>query len=251
LATDAHSAAAATVPSAAWRLVEALTTLRGPDGTVHVPGFYDSVKDPTAGELRTIAAQSETVEHDIREVLGIARFIDGLTGAPLRERASFAPTCNIAGIKTGYSGPGFKTVLPAAASAWLDFRLVPDQQPDEILALLHAHLGREGFDDVEVTVLGRAEAAGTPVDHPIAKLVVQVAEDVSEKQASINPRAGGSLPIIASLERHVGVPGVGAPGNPVYFGSRAHAPNEHVRLEDIGHATRFTHALFERLAETT
>jgi acetylornithine deacetylase/succinyl-diaminopimelate desuccinylase-like protein len=124
-------------------------------------------------------------------------------------------------------------VLPAAASAWLDFRLVPDQQSDEILALLHAHLVRAGFDDIEVTVLGRAEAAGTPVDHPIANLVVQVAEDVSGKQASINPRAGGSLPIIASLERHIGVPGVGAPGNPVYFGSRAHAPNEHVRLEDI------------------
>jgi acetylornithine deacetylase/succinyl-diaminopimelate desuccinylase-like protein len=212
-----------------------------------VPGFYDTVRAATTGELRAIAEQSETLEHDIREVLGIARFIDGLTGAPLRERGSFAPTCNIAGISTGYSGPGFKTVLPAAASAWLDFRLVPAQQPDEILALLRAHLAREGFDEIEVTVLGRAESAGTSVDHPFAELVVRVAEEVAGERASINPRAGGSLPIIASLERYVGAPGVGAPDNPVYFGSRAHAPNEHIRLEDLEHAVRFTRALLERL----
>ena len=175
--------------------------------------------------------------------------INGLTGARFRERGSFAPTCNIAGIKTGYSGSGFQTVLPAAASAWLDFRLVPDQHPDEILALLGAHLEREGLDDIEVTVLGRAEAAGTSVDHPFALLVVSVAEHVSGNPASINPRAGGSLPIIASLERHLGVPGVGAPDNPVYYGSRTHAPNEHIRLEDLGDAVRFTRRLLERLGE--
>ena len=58
------------------------------------------------------------------------------------------------------------------------------------------------------------------------------------------------MPIVSSLQKHLGVPGLAAPDNPVYFGSRTHAPNEHIRLEDIGHAVRFTHTLLTRLADS-
>jgi acetylornithine deacetylase/succinyl-diaminopimelate desuccinylase-like protein len=250
LRSDAHSAVAATVRSAAWRLVEALSSLRERDGRVRIAGFYDPVLGPTDAERRAIAEQSESTEEDLQESLGIDEFLDGLTGTELRERASFAPTCNIAGIKTGYSGPGMKTVLPAEASAWLDFRLVPDQTPDETLALLRAHLQGEGFDDVTVTVLGSAEAAGTPIEHPLAQRVTQIAEDVSGRPVSVWPRIGATLPIIASLQRHLGVPGVAPPDNPFYFGARAHAPNEHIRLEDLRAAIRFTDALLATLGES-
>jgi acetylornithine deacetylase/succinyl-diaminopimelate desuccinylase-like protein len=250
LQTDAHSATAAVVPSAAWRLVEALSSLRGRDGTIRIEGFHDAVRGPTEAERAAIAAQSDSFEHDLKGVLGIDEFVEGLTGPALRERSSFAPTANIAGIRTGYGGAGMKTVLPAEASAWLDFRLVPEQTPEEVLALLHAHLDREGFADVEVTVLGSAEAAGTPIEHPLVQRVARIAQEVTGQPASITPRIAGTLPIIASLHRHLGVPGLSAPDNPWYFGSRAHAPNEHVRLKDIGPAIRFTHALLNRLAET-
>jgi acetylornithine deacetylase/succinyl-diaminopimelate desuccinylase-like protein len=249
LQTDAHSGTAAVVPNAAWRLVEALSTLRDPDGTVRIAGFYDAVVPPTEDELAAIAGQSDSIEGDLREALGVESFIQRLTGPAFRERAAFGPTCNIAGIKTGYSGPGMKTVLPAAASAWLDLRLVPDQHPDDTLALLRAHLDREGFGDVEITVLGASEAAGTPLEDPFVQSVTRIAEEVAGRPPSITVRTGGSLPIIHSLQRHVGVPGVAAPDNPIYLGSKGHAPNEHVRLEDIGHAVRFMHTLLERLAD--
>ena len=196
-----------------------------------------------------MSEQSESIEPDLRDTLGLEEFIDGVTGAALHERLSFQPTSNIAGIKTGYSGPGVKTVLPAEASAWLDFRLVPDQRPDEVLALLQAHLEREGFGDVHITVLGSAEPARTPVDEPFVQQVIRIAQDVTGERASITPMVGGSLPVVASLQRHLGAPGLAAPDNPFYLGASAHAPNEHVRLEDIGHAVRFTHTLLERLAE--
>ena len=80
------------------------------------------------------------------------------------------------------------------------------------------------------------------------QLVAEVAEQVAGAPASITPRVGGTLPIVHSLQRHLDAPGVAAPDNPVYFGARAHAPNEHIRLEDVGPAVRFTRALFERLA---
>ena len=248
LKTDSHSAAAAVVPSAAWRLVEALASLRDRDGTVRIPGFYDAVRPPTDAEVRAIEEQSDATEHDLRDVLGVEEFIDGLTGAAWRERGSFGPTANIAGIRTGYGGPGVKTVLPAESGALMDFRLVPEQRPEDVLELLRAHLAREGFEDVKVTVLGMAEPAGTPIEHPFVQRVAEIAEQVSGQPPSVIVRIAGTLPIVASLQRHLGAPGLAVPDNPFYFGARAHAPNEHIRLEDVGHAVRFTRALFENVA---
>lgn len=246
LSGDAHSGTAAVVPNAAWRLVEALATLRDPDGRVLVDGFHDAVREPTEVERRAVAEQSP-IEDELREAYGVVDFLGGLSGEEVRERLTFAPTANIAGIHTGYGGPGVKTVLPARASAWLDFRLVPDQRPDEIHALLRAHLDRRGFRDLEITVLASADAAVTPPDDPFVSRAVSVAERVAGSKASIEPSIAGSLPVVASLQRHVGVPGLSAPDNAVYYGSAAHAPNEHIRLEDIAPAVRYFVALLAEL----
>lgn len=247
LATDAHSSLEAVAPSAPWRLVHALASIRDRDGTVRVRGFYDKVLEATDEEQRAVRAASFSDEDELRETLGLDEFVDGLSGAPLWERASFRPTSNLAGISSGYSGPGFKTVLPAAASAWMDFRLVPDQQPEEILELLRAHLDREGFEDIEVTPVVVAKPAKTPLGDPFVRRVVEVAEAVSGKPASVMPLAPPTLPIVASLQEHLAVPGLAAPDNPIYAGSRAHAPNEHIRLEDIEPALRFTYELLRSL----
>ena len=248
LATDAHSSFEPVAPSAAWRLVQALASIRDREGTVQIRGFYDNVLPATDEERQAIATASFSEEDELREMLGLEEFLDGLSGPALWERAAFQPTSNLAGISSGYNGPGIKTVLPAVASAWMDFRLVPEQQPDEILELLRAHLDREGFVDIQVTPLVTARPAKTPLDHPFVRRVVEVAEAVSGASASIIPLAPATLPIVASLHDHLAVPGLAAPDNPTYAGARAHAPNEHIRLEDIEPALRFTHTLLLDLA---
>jgi acetylornithine deacetylase/succinyl-diaminopimelate desuccinylase-like protein len=247
LATDAHSSLEAIAPSAPWRLVQALASMRDRDGTVRVSGFYDKVVPPTDEERAALAAASFSDEDDLREMLGLERFDDGLTGAALWERASFRPTSNLAGFHSGYGGPGMKTVLPAAASAWLDFRLVPDQRAEETFELIRAHLEREGFSDVEVTQLGAATPAKTPLGDPFVRRVIEVAESVSGATASVVPLAAPTLPIVASFKEHLGVPGLSAPDNPIYAGSRAHAPNEHIRLDDLEPALHFTYELLREL----
>jgi acetylornithine deacetylase/succinyl-diaminopimelate desuccinylase-like protein len=247
LKSDAHSAVAAVARSAPWRLVQALASLRDRAGRVRIRGFYDQVRHPTGAEQRAIDEQSDSMERDIRDVVGTEGLLEGIGGAAFRERASFAPTDNISGIESGYTGPGMKSVLPAEASARLDFRLVPDQTPENVLELLHDHLREEGFEDVQVTVLGTAEPARTPLDHPFVQRVIGVAERVNGAQASVIPIIGGSLPIIASLQRHLDTPGLSAPGNPFYFGAKVHAPNENVRIQDVEHAVVFTSALLEEL----
>jgi acetylornithine deacetylase/succinyl-diaminopimelate desuccinylase-like protein len=246
LSADAHSGLAAVLPSAAWRLHGALASIRAPDGTVRVKGFHDAVREPSALARQAVAEQSPA-EDELREFFGVDQFVDGLRGRELAERLTFSPTCNICGFHTGYGGPSVKTVLPAHASAWMDFRLVPDQRPAEVFELLRAHLDAEGFADVALTFLASAETAVTALEDPFAARVIGVAERVIGKPPSIIPLVGGSLPIVASLQRHVGVPGLSAPDNPVYGGSAAHAPNEHVRVEDSAPAIAFTIAVLEEL----
>jgi len=247
MSRDAHSGQAASLPSAAWRLVQALASLCGPDGRVRIAGFYDDVRPLTQAQVQALADQTDT-EDLKREMYGIDEFVDGLTGLPLRERQASSPTSNIAGLFSGYTGEGVKTVLPARAMAKMDFRLVPDQDPQDILRKLRAHLDAEGFDDVHITDLGGAEPVVTPIEHPFVQRIVEIAASFSDAKPSISPIIGGTLPLLGALRRYVGVPGLAAPGNASYWASGAHAPNEHVRLEDLPRAVRFNCHMFKGLA---
>ncbi len=188
---DQHSMNAVVLPSAAWTLVAALASLRGADGTIRIDGFSDAVQPPTGPERTAIAEAGDAIERGLRDASGVEAFLDGLTGPALLERMGYGPTANIAGIRTGYAGPGMKTVLPSDASAWLDFRLVPDQRPEDVLALLRSHLDTHGFEDVALTAIGMADSAGTPIDHPFARRVADIAQKVAKRPVSITPRHPG------------------------------------------------------------
>ena len=243
---DAHSGAAPILPSAAWRLVQALATLRTPSGHIRIPGFYDAVLPPSEEQLAAITDQPNQ-DAEMRAAFQVEKFVDDLTGAALLERRSFAPTCNIAGLVSGYTGEGSKTVLPAKAMAKIDFRLVPNQEPDDILAKLRAHLDAEGYNDIRITTFGKADPVVTPMHDPFVRRIAALAESFSGERPSVTPIAGGTLPLLGALRRFVGVPGLCAPGNATYWASGAHAPNEHIRLSDLARAVRFNCHMFQSL----
>jgi len=245
---DAHSGAAPSLPSAAWRLVQALNTIREPDGHVLIPGFYDAVRQPTPAELEAIANRTDT-DDVMLEAYGITAFNNGLRGEALRQYQAFTPTANIAGIVSGYTEPGVKTVLPAQAKAKMDFRLVPHQDPDDIYSKLVTHLKNKGFEDIQVTKLGGAYPVVIPVEHPIVQRLVKIVAKFSGKEPSISPLEGGTQPLLGSMERYVGTPGLSTPGNPSYWGSGAHAPNEHIRLNDLEKAVRYNIFMFQELGK--
>lgn len=243
---DAHSGNAPILPSAAWRMVQALATLRTPEGKVRIPGFYDDVLPPSEALLAAIADQSPQ-DDVLREAFHVNRFVDNLSGAALLERLSFEPTCNLAGLVSGYTGAGSKTVLPRHAMAKIDFRLVPDQNPDNILAKLRAHLDAEGYEDIRITVFGKADPVVTPIDNPFVQRIARIAEAFEGKRPVITPSSGGTLPLLGSLRRYIGLPGLSAPDNTTYWANGAHAPNEHIRLADLERAVRFNCFLFQQL----
>jgi acetylornithine deacetylase/succinyl-diaminopimelate desuccinylase-like protein len=245
---DAHSGSAPILPSAAWRLVQALATLRTPQGHIRIPGFYDAVLKPSEAQLAAIADQP-VMDAELREAYQVRQFVDNLSGAALSERLAFTPTCNIAGLVSGYTGEGSKTVLPSKAMAKIDFRLVPDQHPQDILKKLKDHLKAEGYDDISITTFGNAEPVVTPIDEPFVQRIITLTEGYNGKKPSINPIAGGTLPLLGALRRYVGLPGLSVPGNPTYWANGAHAPNEHIRLNDLREAVRFNCYMFQSLAK--
>jgi acetylornithine deacetylase/succinyl-diaminopimelate desuccinylase-like protein len=226
---DVHSGLGGSIfPNAAWRLVWALNTLKGPDERIRLPGHYDTVKPPSSRDRELMQAMPETSE-EYRSRYGVQSFLKGLTeGVNLRLEEVFQPTCTICGLTAGYQGAGSKTVLPARASAKVDFRLVPDQTPEQVLKALRIHLDSEGFSDIEINYLGGEAPARTDPDDPFVKLVVDTALHVYGAPMEIIPMSGGSgpsHPFIHHLHLPVATAGVGYPG------SQAHAPNENIRLD--------------------
>lgn len=235
---DAHSGLGGSIfPNAAWRLVWALRSLKGSDEMVRIPGFYDKVVPPSKRDLELLVALPDEAE-DLKERYGLDGFLKGLTGGvELKREEVFVPTCTICGLTAGYQGPGSKTVLPAEAVAKVDFRLVPEQTPEEIIAKLRAHLDAEGFGDVEIQDLGGEAPGRTDPDDPFVRLVVETSRGVYEHEMLVDPMNGGSGPNHAFIE-HLGVP-IATPGIG-YPGTQAHAPNENVRLDLLEKGIRHT-----------
>ena len=227
--TDVHSGLGGGIfPNAAWRLTWALNSLKGPDERIRIPGFYDKVRPASARDRELFAALPDpAMEYKTR--YGIGGFIKGLSsGVELFLEEIFQPTCTICGLTSGYQGPGSKTVQPALASAKVDFRLVPDQHPDEIVRLLRAHLDAEGFSDIQIEVLGGEPPARTDPDDPFVQLVARTAEQIYETPMALIPMSGGSgpnHPFVHDLGLPVATAGLGYPD------TRGHAPNENIRID--------------------
>ena len=226
---DVHSGLGGSIfPNAAWRLVWALSTLKGEDEHIRLPGHYDLVKPPSARDRELFAALPDTSEEYITRY-GIDHFLRNLTGGvDLHIAEVFEPTCTICGLTSGYQGQGSKTVLPAHASAKVDFRLVPDQTPDHVLSSLRQHLDQQGFSDVKIKFLGGEIPARTDPDDPFVALVVEAARPIYGVPMQIVPFSGGSGPnhaFVHNLHLPVVSAGIGYPG------SQAHAPNENIRID--------------------
>ncbi|MDI6771929.1 MAG: M20/M25/M40 family metallo-hydrolase [bacterium] len=237
---DAHSGQADVLPSAAWRLLRALASLKGPDERIRIPGFYDAVLPPSPGDVAMLEALPDYEPH-LRATYGAREFVLGRSGRALNH-AVFEPTCNIQGLTSGYQGPGAKTIIPARAAAKLDFRLVPDQDPDDVFARLRYHLDAEGFADVEAAWIGAMWPSKVPVDDPLVALTARTGEEVYGLPSLLLPLGGGSSPFYA-FARPLGIPVVTAGVG--YGRNRTHAPDEHVRLNDFLNAARHIARILE------
>jgi len=241
---DAHSSYATVLPNPAWRLLWALATLKDSQENILIDGFYERVRPASPQERAAVEAMPSEETYRARS-LGIDGFLKGVRGLDYRLRHLFEPTCNIAGLSSGYEGPGAKTVLPSRATAKLDFRLVPDQEPEEVLEKLQRHLHQKGYGDVEVRRLAAERPARTPIDHPFVGLVCEAARQVYGQEPVLIPSMGGTGPLYPFVKT-LGLPTVDCGTG--YPESRMHASDENIRLADFLRSAKHIAAVLERFA---
>ncbi|PTA66505.1 M20/M25/M40 family metallo-hydrolase [Deinococcus arcticus] len=243
-AGDLHSSNGAVVDNPLWRLAAAAASLRDADGTVLIPGFHDDVRPPSEADLAAIARLPGTGEA-LRDTYAVTRPLG--EGSEYHTRLNLKPVVNVNGFHGGYGGEGSKTVLPAAGTVKLDFRLVPDQHPDRVVELLRAHLNAQGFADIEIVELeSHQHPARSDLAHPFVQTAVRVAQAVHGFEPILNPSSGGSGPMHPFMA-HVGAPVIALGiGN---VGGRVHAPNENILRRDFENGVRFAAAFLEALAE--
>ncbi|MEG0450578.1 MAG: dipeptidase [Lysinibacillus sp.] len=223
------------VQNAIHALAEILASFRDEHGTIQVEGFYDKVLPLTIEERDAYKALGFN-EEDIKEEVGVKELF-GEAGYSYLEQTWARPTLEVNGVFGGFSGEGIKTVLPAEAGAKITCRLVPNQEPDEIVALLRTHIEKHKPIGVEVTIseFDKGRPFLTPFDHPL----IQAAGRSYEKVYNVPTayiRGGGSIPIVAAFDEILALPVV-----LMGFGLSSenfHAPNEHFHLENFDKGLR-------------
>ncbi|MCW1928737.1 dipeptidase [Bhargavaea beijingensis] len=223
------------VQNAIHALVELLASFRDKEGTITVDGFYDDVR-PATEEERNEYRKLSFDEEALKKELGISELF-GEPGYSHLERTWTRPTLEINGVFGGFSGEGIKTVLPAEAGAKITCRLVPDQDPDDIVRKLRSHIEKNKPAGVAVTVteFDKGKPFLTPYDHPAIQAAGKSYERVY-KVPTAYTRGGGSIPIVAAFDEILGLPVV-----LMGFGLSSenfHAPNEHFHLENFDKGLR-------------
>lgn len=216
-------------------IVELLATFRDNEGTIAVEGFYDNVRALTNEERAAYEALGFD-EEELKNEIDVPELF-GEKGFSHLERTWTRPTLELNGIFGGFSGEGIKTVLPAEAGAKITCRLVPDQDPEEIVDKLKAHIEKHKPAGVTVTVteFDKGKPFITPFDHPAIQAAGRSYEKVYHVPTAYT-RGGGSIPIVAAFDEILELPVV-----LMGFGlstENFHAPNEHFHLENFDQGLR-------------
>ncbi len=241
--TDLHSGNfGGPVPAATNELVTALSSMRADDGdAITVDRFHDGI-DVTEADRELVAAIPDDSDA-IRDELDVSRFAGD---APYYEQLLTRPTMTINGVTGGYRGEGTKTIIPAAASAKLDCRLVPGQDPDAVFEAIQRHLSAVA-PDLDVTKQSTFPPMKTPVDTPVGAVIGDALESVWDETPVELPVLGGSLP--AAYFRDVSaladVPILIVPYANHDQGN--HSPNEHLDLTCFENGIRTSAAVIRRL----
>ena len=241
---DIHSSLASYVPNAAWRLLEGLGSLRDPHtGRITVNNFYSDIEPLTTDE-KTAVDEMDFDEDNVKETYGLKRPL--VTNHP-REELVNGTTLTINGLSAGYEGAGVKTIVPKEASAKLDCRLAPNQEPKKVMELLKEQLRVNGYDDFEVHLNVAEDAWRTPMKDPFVQQALKTARVVYGPMTKFVPNTAGGGPVQPfgeTLNLPVVMVGVH------YAKSGPHAPNEHIRLSDYAEGSYYLATFLNQLGES-
>jgi acetylornithine deacetylase/succinyl-diaminopimelate desuccinylase-like protein len=246
-ASDVHSGGyGGIVENPANALARIISELKDRDGVIQVPGFYDDVVELTPAERARVAA-IPLDENELLDVTG-APSLHGETGYSVLERVGYRPTLDVNGIWGGFQGDGSKTIIPGQAHAKISCRLVPNQDPATLFERFKTFVLDVAPPGVTVDVreLGSGQPTVVSADSPVALAAARALEATFGAQPYLI-RGGGSIPVAEVFDHVLDRP-------PILLGfanpdSRAHAPNEFMRVGNYETGIRTLCWLWDDLAE--
>ncbi|MFL5541048.1 MAG: dipeptidase, partial [Longimicrobiaceae bacterium] len=245
-AKDLHSGRhGGSVANPLHAMARLVASLHQPDGRVAVAGFYDRVRELSATERGEIAALPFDEATYLAQVGASAAL--GEPGYTTLERQWTRPTLEVNGMWGGYEGPGQKTVVPSVAHAKITCRLVPDQEPEAIVALVARHLERHVPPGTRLTI-APGDHGARPYHITRDHRVLRAAEAALQETYGVAPlivRMGGTVPVAEIFHRLMGL-------DTVYFSFSTgdedfHAPNEFFRVHRLHEGLAAWARLWDRL----
>ena len=243
---DLHSGMyGGTVDNPANALARIIAALKGADGRIRIPGFYDDVVALTPADREAMAALPFD-EEAYRAEIPVPALV-GESGWTTMERRGGRPTLDVNGMWSGFQGEGAKTIIPAHAHAKISTRLVANQDAHRVYEALRDYVAAIASPGVKVTTtfIHGGEPSLTPTDHPATRAAARALRAVH----GVDPvyiREGGSIPVTAAFDHTLGLPvvllGFCQPS------CNAHAPNEWLDLDNFELGTRVIVRVWDELA---
>jgi len=230
---DTHSSLAVLIKNPAWRLIDAIKTLRDSDGKILIKDWYKEVTSFSKNDLELIKTEPFD-ENVFKKEFGVTSFVGNKKGMAAKKALVGDATCNIAGFVSGYTGDGAKTVLPGNALVKIDFRLIPKMDPKKQILRLKKHLKSKGFEDVKIKVFHGEAAARTNSSDPFVTQVKEAADD-SFGTSILNVSNAGTGPMYPFVDI-LKAPCISI--GSTYMFSRIHSPNEFARVDLLKKTTK-------------
>ncbi len=226
---DIHSSFGGVINSASWYLLNALSSLRSPDGRILVEGIYEQVQEPNERELALIEEYALRTPEELSQVYGLKLPVLLDERKEFLRRFYFEPSLNIEGFGSGYQGQGVKTILPSDAQAKMEVRLVPGLEPEDVLDKIRQQLDKNGYPAVELTYTLGEMSYRSDMSAPSILNVIELAKDFYPEGISVLPTSAGTGPmhtVFEALQVPMAAFGIGNAN------SRDHGGDENVKIAD-------------------
>ena len=226
---DIHSSFGGVINSASWYLLNALSSLRSPDGHILVEGIYEQVQEPNEREMALIEEYALRTPEELSQVYGLKLPVLLDERKEFLRRFYFEPSLNIEGFGSGYQGQGVKTILPSEAQAKMEVRLVPGLEPEDVLDKIRQQLDKNGYPAVKLTYTLGEMSYRSDMSAPSILNLIELAKDYYQEGISVLPTSAGTGPmhtVYEALEVPMAAFGLGNAN------SRDHGGDENVKIAD-------------------
>lgn len=241
---DVHSLNFPLVPNPVWDLVHALGTIMDRDRKILIEDWAEGIYVPDTQDDAFLQDKVDRIDiAAMKEDLGVSEFVLGRDGVDALRARTYEPTANIQGIIAGYTGPGTKTIVPKEARVRMDFRLIPNIQPEVAAKKLKDHLVKHGFDNIEVKTFDHAEPPyKISAKEDMAQAIIAAAHEVYGEPPIVN-----GVSAEGAIIKHVWIPCVLTGfANP---GCNLHAPDENIHIDKYIKGIKYAAAIMENFGK--